>query len=119
MVKIIESFDRDALTIGFARRFATYKRANLLFTDLARLSAIVNNPERPVRFVFAGKAHPNDIPGQELIKRIIEVSAMPEFTGKIMFLANYDMDIARRMVQGVDVWLNTPTRPQELPVRAA
>ena len=113
MVKIIESFDRDALTIGFARRFATYKRANLLFTDLARLSAIVNNPERPVRFVFAGKAHPNDIPGQELIKRIVEVSAMPEFTGKIMFLANYDMDIARRMVQGVDVWLNTPTRPQE------
>lgn len=119
MVKIIESFDRDALTIGFARRFATYKRANLLFTDLARLSAIVNNPERPVRFVFAGKAHPNDIPGQELIKRIVEVSAMPEFTGKIMFLANYDMDIARRMVQGVDVWLNTPTRPQEASVRAA
>lgn len=113
MVRILESFDREMLTVGFARRFATYKRANLLFTDLERLSAIVNNPERPVRFVFAGKAHPNDIPGQDLIRRIVEVSAMPEFTGRIVFLANYDMDIARRMVQGVDVWLNTPARPQE------
>lgn len=113
MVRIQEAFDTDALTIGFARRFATYKRANLLFTDLGRLSAIVNNPERPVRFIFAGKAHPNDAPGQDLIKRIVEVSAMPEFTGKIIFLANYDMDVARRMVQGVDVWLNTPARPLE------
>ena len=113
MVKIMEAFRHDALTIGFARRFATYKRANLLFTDLKRLSAIVNNPERPVRFVFAGKAHPNDIPGQDLIKRIVEVAAMPEFAGRIFFLANYDMDIARRMVQGVDMWLNTPTRPLE------
>lgn len=113
MVRILESFDSDVLTIGFARRFATYKRANLLFTDLERLSAIVNDPERPVRFVFAGKAHPNDVPGQDLIKRIVEVSAMPEFIGRIFFLANYDMDIARRMVQGVDLWLNTPTRPLE------
>ena len=113
IVKILESLDTDVLTIGFARRFATYKRANLLFTDLDRLDAIVNNPDRPVRFIFAGKAHPDDIPGQDLIKRIIEVAAMPRFTGKIIFVANYDMYIARRMVQGVDVWLNTPTRPQE------
>ena len=113
MVKILESLDTDVLTIGFARRFATYKRANLLFTDLDRLSAIINNPERPVRFIFAGKAHPNDVPGQALIKRIIEVASMPQFTGKIIFISNYDMYIARRMVQGVDVWLNTPTRPLE------
>ena len=113
MVRILESFDTDILTIGFARRFATYKRADLLLRDPARLSAILNNPSRPVRLVFAGKAHPNDIPGQDLIKRIVEISRNPEFSGKIMFLANYDMDTARRMVQGVDVWLNTPTRPQE------
>ncbi|MFR9502847.1 MAG: alpha-glucan family phosphorylase [Rikenellaceae bacterium] len=113
MVRIQESLDPKILTIGFARRFATYKRAHLLFTNLDRLSAIVNNPERPVQFVFAGKAHPNDIPGQDLIKRIVEVSSMPQFVGKIIFLQNYDMELARRMVQGVDVWLNTPTRPLE------
>ncbi len=113
IVKICESFRSDVLTIGFARRFATYKRAHLLFTNLDRLAAIVNNPERPVQFVFAGKAHPNDKPGQDLIKRIIEVSAMPQFVGKIIFLQNYDMELARRLVQGVDVWLNTPTRPLE------
>ncbi len=113
MVKVKESLDPKILTIGFARRFATYKRAHLLFTNLDRLSAIVNNPERPVQFVFAGKAHPNDIPGQDLIKRIVEVSSMPQFLGKIIFLQNYDMELARRMVQGVDVWLNTPTRPLE------
>ena len=113
MVQITESLKPDVLTIGFARRFATYKRAYLLFTNLERLSAIVNNKERPVQFIFAGKAHPNDKPGQDLIKRIVEVSAMPEFVGKIIFLQNYDMELARRMVQGVDVWLNTPTRPLE------
>jgi len=113
MVKIIESIRPDVLTIGFARRFATYKRAYLLFTNLDRLSALVNNRERPVQFIFAGKAHPNDKPGQDLIKRIVEVSAMPQFVGKILFLQNYDMELARRMVQGVDVWLNTPTRPLE------
>lgn len=80
------------LKIGFARRFATYKRALLLFTDLDRLAAIVNNKERPVQFIFAGKAHPNDKPGQDLIKRIIEVAAMPQFSGKIIFLQNYDME---------------------------
>lgn len=113
IMKMQESLDPAPLTIGFARRFATYKRANLLFTDLNRLSAIVNNPKQPVRFVFAGKAHPNDIPGQDLIKRIVEVASMPEFAGKVIFLPNYDMSVARKMVQGVDVWLNTPTRPQE------
>ena len=113
MVQVIESIKPDVLTIGFARRFATYKRAYLLFTNLERLSALVNNKERPVQFIFAGKAHPNDKPGQDLIKRIVEVSAMPEFVGKIVFLQNYDMELARRMVQGVDVWLNTPTRPLE------
>ena len=113
MVAVKENFKADVLTIGFARRFATYKRAHLLFTNLERLSALVNNPERPVQFVFAGKAHPQDIPGQDLIKRIVAVSQMPEFAGKILFLPNYDMDISRKMVQGVDIWLNTPTRPLE------
>ena len=113
MVQIIDGIKPDVLTIGFARRFATYKRAYLLFTNLERLSQIVNNKERPVQFIFAGKAHPNDKPGQDLIKRIVEVSAMPQFVGKILFLQNYDMELARKMVQGVDVWLNTPTRPLE------
>lgn len=113
MVRIQESVKPDVLTIGFARRFATYKRAALLLTNLDRLDRIVNNPERPVQFIFAGKAHPNDKPGQDLIKRIVEVSAMPQFAGKIIFLQNYDMELARQMVQGVDVWLNTPTRPLE------
>ncbi len=113
IVRIVGGLKPDVLTIGFARRFATYKRAHLLFTNLERLDAIVNNPERPVQFVFAGKAHPNDKPGQDLIKRIVEVSMMPQFLGKILFMQNYDMDLARHMVQGVDVWLNTPTRPLE------
>ncbi len=113
MFQVADRLKPETLTIGFARRFATYKRAYLLFTNLERLSALVNNPERPVQFIFAGKAHPNDKPGQDLIKRIVEVSSMPEFVGKIIFLQNYDMELARRMVQGVDVWLNTPTRPLE------
>ncbi len=113
VVKVREMLSQEVLTIGFARRFATYKRAHLLFRNLERLAAIVNNKERPVRFVFAGKAHPNDKPGQDLIKRIVEVSNMPQFVGKVIFLQNYDMELARRMVQGVDVWLNTPTRPLE------
>ncbi len=113
VVKVREMLGQEVLTIGFARRFATYKRAHLLFRNLERLEAIVNNRERPVRFVFAGKAHPNDKPGQDLIKRIVEVSNMPQFVGRIIFLQNYDMELARRLVQGVDVWLNTPTRPQE------
>ena len=113
MIQVADRIKPEVLTIGFARRFATYKRAYLLFTNLERLSAIVNNKQHPVQFIFAGKAHPNDKPGQDLIKRIVEVSSMPEFVGKIIFLQNYDMELARRMVQGVDVWLNTPTRPLE------
>ncbi|MFI3259317.1 MAG: alpha-glucan family phosphorylase [Rikenellaceae bacterium] len=113
IVRIMEGLKPEVLTIGFARRFATYKRASLLFTNLDRLEAIVNNPKRPVQFVFAGKAHPNDKPGQDLIKRIVEVSLMPQFIGKIIFIQNYDMELARHLVQGVDVWLNTPTRPLE------
>lgn len=113
LVKIKEQLTPEVLTIGFARRFATYKRAHLLFTDLPRLSALVNNKERPVQFLFAGKAHPHDGAGQDLIKKIFEVSQQPEFQGKILFLPNYDMQLAHRMVQGVDVWLNTPTRPLE------
>lgn len=85
----------------------------MLFSNLDRLNEIVNNPDRPVQFIFAGKAHPADQAGQDLIKRIVEISKYPQFLGKILFLPNYDMDVARRMVQGVDVWMNTPTRPQE------
>ncbi|MCF8360519.1 MAG: alpha-glucan family phosphorylase [Prolixibacteraceae bacterium] len=103
----------NALTIGFARRFATYKRAHLLFKNLDRLSAIVNNPDKPVQFIFAGKAHPADKGGQDLIKYIVEISKRPEFIGKIMFIQNYDMNLAKMMLQGVDVWMNTPTRPLE------
>jgi glycogen phosphorylase/synthase len=112
-LQILENIHPDALTIGFARRFATYKRAHLIFSNPERLSKIVNHPEQPIRFIFAGKAHPNDTLGQELIKKIINWSKRPEFVGKIIFLDNYDAEIARKMVQGVDVWLNTPTRPLE------
>ncbi len=113
MVAIREGLQTDVLTIGFARRFATYKRATLLLNNIERLDQIVNNPARPVRFIFAGKAHPNDRPGQEFIRKIVEVSSMPQFVGKIIFLQNYDMELAAKMVQGVDVWLNTPMRTQE------
>lgn len=113
VVEIKENLSANKLTIGFARRFATYKRAYLLFKDINRLNDIINNPERPVQFLFAGKAHPNDKAGQDLIKQIVEISKMPQFLGKIIFLQNYDMELARHMVQGVDVWLNTPTRPLE------
>ncbi|MEA5005195.1 MAG: alpha-glucan family phosphorylase [Rikenellaceae bacterium] len=113
VVAIKEALRSDVLTIGFARRFATYKRASLLFRDLERLSGIVNSKEHPVQFVFAGKAHPADKAGQDLIKRIIEVSLMPQFIGKIIFIPGYDMGVAKILVQGVDVWMNTPTRPLE------
>ncbi|SDC79536.1 alpha-glucan family phosphorylase [Williamwhitmania taraxaci] len=108
-----EKLRDDILTIGFARRFATYKRAALLFRDIDRISKIINNSEKPVQFLFAGKAHPNDKMGQDLIKRIIEISKMPQFQGKILFLQNYNMDLASHMVQGVDIWLNNPARPME------
>ena len=113
IVSLMDKINTNALLIGFGRRFATYKRAHLLFTDLERLSKIVNNPDYPVQFLFTGKAHPHDGAGQGLIKRIIEISRRPEFLGKIIFLENYDMQLARRLVSGVDIWLNTPTRPLE------
>ena len=113
IVSLMDKINPNALLIGFGRRFATYKRAHLLFTDLDRLSKIVNNPDYPVQFLFTGKAHPHDGAGQGLIKRIIEISRRPEFLGKIIFLENYDMQLARRLVSGVDIWLNTPTRQLE------
>ena len=113
IVKILDNVRDDVLTIGFARRFATYKRATLLFSDLDRLDAIVNDPERPVQFFFAGKAHPADKAGQDLIKQIVDISKQERFIGKIIFIPGYDITLAKRMVQGVDVWMNNPTRPQE------
>ena len=113
VVSLLERINPNALMIGFCRRFATYKRAHLLFTDLDRLNKIVNNPERPVLFFFSGKAHPADGAGQGLIKKIYEISQRPEFLGKIIFLEDYDMRLARRLVSGVDIWMNTPTRPLE------
>ena len=113
VVSLLERINPNALMIGFCRRFATYKRAHLLFTDIDRLSKIVNDPEHPVLFFFSGKAHPADGAGQGLIKRIFEISQRPEFLGKIIFLEDYDMQLARRLVSGVDIWMNTPTRPLE------
>ena len=111
--EVIGKLDPNVLTIGFARRFATYKRAYLLFRNLDRLSKLVNNPARPVQFLFAGKAHPADKAGQDLIRYIVEISKRPEFAGKILFVQNYDMNLAKTMLQGVDIWMNTPTRPLE------
>lgn len=113
ILQTLNGLNPNALVIGFARRFATYKRAHLLFTDLDRLDKIVNNPSCPVQFIFAGKAHPADGGGQGLIRRIVEISRMPQFMGKIIFVENYDMDVAKRLVSGVDIWMNTPTRPLE------
>jgi starch phosphorylase len=113
VVSILEKINPNALIIGFGRRFATYKRAHLLFTDLERLAKIVNNPAYPVQILFTGKAHPADGGGQGLIRHIVEISRRPEFLGKIIFLENYDMRLAKRLVSGVDIWLNTPTRPLE------
>ncbi|MBP3470846.1 MAG: alpha-glucan family phosphorylase [Paraprevotella sp.] len=113
VVSLMDKINPNALLIGFGRRFATYKRAHLLFTDLDRLAKIVNNPNYPVQFLYTGKAHPADGAGQGLIKKIYEISQRPEFLGKIIFLENYDMQLARRLVSGVDIWMNTPTRPLE------
>jgi alpha-glucan phosphorylase-like protein len=113
ITEILSKLNPNTLTIGFARRFATYKRAHLLFRNLDNLAKIVNNPERPVQFIFAGKAHPADKAGQDLIKYIVEVSKMPQFQGKILFVQNYDMNLAKMLLQGVDIWMNTPTRPLE------
>ena len=105
--------DPEALTIGFARRFATYKRGTLIFRNLERLAAIINNKDRPVQFIFAGKAHPRDHGGKELIAEIVHIARRPEFRRRIVFLEDYDMNVARYLVQGVDVWLNNPRRPLE------
>jgi len=113
ITEVINALNPNALTIGFARRFATYKRATLLFKNPERLSKILNDPDRPVQFIFAGKAHPADKAGQDLIKYIIDISKKPEFIGKIVFAQNYDINLAKKLVQGVDVWMNTPTRPLE------
>ncbi len=113
LMEIEEKLNPAALTIGFARRFATYKRAHLLFRDLERLASIVNNPFMPVQFLFAGKAHPRDKAGQDLIKFIIDISRQERFRGKIVFVENYEIGLAKRLIRGVDVWLNTPTRPLE------
>ena len=113
IISLLEKINPNALLIGFSRRFATYKRAHLLFNDLDRLAKIVNNENCPVQFIFAGKAHPADGAGQGLIKQIYEISKRPEFLGKIIFLENYEMELARRLISGVDIWLNTPTRLME------
>lgn len=113
IAETLKAIRDDVLTIGFARRFATYKRAHLLFTDEHRLKQLLCDEEHPVQFVFAGKAHPHDKAGQDLITRIIELARKPEFVGKIIFVENYDMILAKKLVSGCDVWLNTPTRPLE------
>ena len=104
---------QDALTIGFARRFATYKRANLFLTDIESLASMVNDPKRPVQFVFAGKAHPNDEPGKRVLQQIAELMRNSQFEDKFVFVEDYDINVGRHFVQGVDVWLNNPRRPQE------
>jgi len=111
--EITSKLNPNALTIGFARRFATYKRATLIFKDLERITQILNNSEKPVQLIFAGKAHPADKEGQDLIKRIHEISMMPQFKGKIFLLENYNIAMSQYLVSGVDVWLNNPRRPME------
>jgi starch phosphorylase len=105
--------DPNVLTIGFARRFATYKRADLIFADLDRIAATLNDPERPVQVIFAGKAHPADEPGKQLIKKVANLRYDPRFAGRVVFIEDYDINVARHLVQGVDVWLNNPRRPLE------
>ena len=107
------ALDPEALTIGFARRFATYKRANLIFSDMERLKRLLNNPQRPVQLVLSGKAHPADRPGQEILRHVHDASLLPELRGKILLIEDYDINVGRHLVQGVDVWLNNPRRPQE------
>jgi starch phosphorylase len=113
ILSVVDKINPDALLVGFGRRFATYKRAHLLFKDLDRLAKLVNNEKYPIQFLYTGKAHPADGAGQGLIKQIVEISRRPEFLGKIIFLENYDMRLAKRLISGVDIWLNTPTRPLE------
>jgi starch phosphorylase len=103
----------DALTIGFARRFATYKRANLILDDTDALATLVNDPQRPVQFIFAGKAHPRDVPGKEVLQQIARITRDPRFAGKVLFIEDYDISVGRHLVQGVDLWVNNPRRPLE------
>jgi starch phosphorylase len=109
----MDALDLSALTIGFARRFATYKRAGLVFKDIERLTQLVTSSDRPVQIIFAGKAHPEDKQGKELIQGIVRITRQDRFLGRIVFVEDYDMNVARHLVQGVDVWLNNPRRPQE------
>ena len=113
LLKYVNPENPNILTVGFARRFATYKRATMLFSDLGWLREILNNPDRPVVFIFAGKAHPADIPGQDLIRRVTRISEMPEFIGKILLVEGYDLALSRKLVSGCDVWLNNPLYPME------
>jgi starch phosphorylase len=109
----VTALSPDALTIGFARRFATYKRAPLFFRHLERIIPLLNNPDRPVQILFAGKAHPRDSEGKRFIQRIVEISRHAELAGKVVFIENYDLDVARHLISGADVWLNNPRRPLE------
>jgi starch phosphorylase len=111
--RLVRVLSPDALTIGFARRFATYKRADLILTDIEKLTLMVNDPKRPVQFVFAGKAHPNDEPGKRMLQKIAELMRDPKFGDKFVFIEDYDINVGRHFVQGVDVWLNNPRRPLE------
>jgi glycogen phosphorylase len=113
IAQLRRALNLDALTIGFARRFATYKRANLLLQDLEALAQLVNHPQMPVQVVFAGKAHPRDVPGKTVLRQIAELTRDPAFLGKLVFIEDYDINVGRHLVQGVDVWLNNPRRPQE------
>ena len=107
------SLSLDALTIGFARRFATYKRANLILQDIEAIASLVNHPQTPIQLVFAGKAHPHDRPGKEILQQIARLMRDPRFAGKVLFVEDYDINVGRHLVQGVDVWLNNPRRPLE------
>ena len=108
-----QALSLDALTIGFARRFATYKRATLVMRDIERIAALVNDPQRPIQFIFAGKAHPRDTPGKGFLSDVAKLMRDSKFAGKLLFIEDYDIDVGRHLVQGVDVWLNTPRRPLE------
>ena len=113
LAQLRRSLSPDALTIGFARRFATYKRANLLVRDLEIIASLVNHPQMPVQVIFAGKAHPQDGPGKTVLQQIANLTRDPRFAGKVMFIEDYDINVGRHLVQGVDVWLNNPRRPLE------
>jgi starch phosphorylase len=113
VTQIRKALSLDTLTIGFARRFATYKRANLILQDIERIGSLVNDPQVPIQFIFAGKAHPRDLPGKDVLQEMAGLMRDPRFAGKVLFVEDYDINVARHIVQGVDVWLNTPRKPME------